>query len=177
MTPSNTLVHTDRLVQFYGPLTVEVVHHTPVQRFIYQRDGDNVARAHAITFFQNPFEWPDSVKQLAEQIRRGASMGVAFRDAGYVLLRTPLYWESRRLPDWLIDEFDAYPTTRESIVYGYRLSVSQDSEDAVPFGLVIEIHSPYTSFDVAPDIAPDLSQMDQNDALYIQRFLDRYLHI
>ncbi len=140
-------LNSDRIEYFYGSYGVEQIQISPSPfdegriSNLYSLDGDKkIMRTLAIVDFKKPVH--DSLQVVHKNICEGQSVGIALRQNGWMIDKTPLYFGSVSLSPQirvLMNE----KSYDQAVIHIYNLNVFKESlEDRLLYCTIIEIHSP-----------------------------------
>ncbi len=147
-------LHTDVLEDTYGPITINVLRHTATIREAHLIDRKGISRTYAITFF--PKKLAKEIAGINDEIKKGESIGKAFRKEGYLIRKNVIDVFIVQIPSWLQKAFktkETYAKTRLSEFYA-----CQKNKTPTIYGTVAEIYSP--DFREASINNTDIKQMN-----------------
>ncbi len=139
-------LNSSRISYFFGSYGIEqleccstIFPHSRISNLYSLHDNTKIMRTLAIIDFMpvNP-----ELQVVHKQILGGTSIGIALREAGYDLIKSPIYFGSIPLSiavlKWMQEEKE-----QTGAIHIYMLEVKKSGKDKViPYCTIIEIHSP-----------------------------------
>lgn len=137
--PIEKKLHTDVLIDKYGPVHAEVVRHDSAIREVHIIDQAGISRTYALTFFS--FDRNDlELVEIDNEIQGGGLIGETFRIHGYEIRKNVIDVSSIEIPRWLQEKFG----TSERFAKARLSEFYADKGDKPPviYGTVVEVYTP-----------------------------------
>lgn len=139
-------LNSDRIEYFFGNYGVEKMNvcsrqfpHGRISDLYSTHDQQKIMRTLAMVDFANPI--PTELQSVHEKIEKGASIGIALRQAGWTIEKKPVYFGELPISTALAKRMQT-TSPAMAATHVYQLVVSKDSQPSFPYCTIIEIHSP-----------------------------------
>lgn len=139
-------LNSDRIEYFFGsygvdPLDIDspAFPFSRIANLHSLNQGKKIMRTLAVVDYfqpQNP-----SLNTVHREIVEGKSIGIALREHGWTIHKNAVYFGSISLSPNVMEWMDENEVT-EGAVHFYRLEVSKDNQDPIPYCTILEVHSP-----------------------------------
>lgn len=140
-------LNSDRIALFFGNYGIEQLKAcstsfagSRISNLYSTHDGVKIMRTLAIVDYANPVD--PLLKESHEKILSGTSIGIALRDAGWELVKKPIYFGQKSLSPnvmkWMHENKQS-----SGAIHIYQLEVKNADHPAlIPYCTIIEVHSP-----------------------------------
>lgn len=139
-------LNSDRIEYFFGsygvdPLEIEspVFPNSRIANLHSLHQGKKIMRTLAVVDYFQPQQ--PSLGPVHREIVQGKSIGIALREHGWTIHKNAVYFGSLSLSPNVMDWMDEYES-KEGAVHFYRLEVSKNNQDPIPYCTILELHSP-----------------------------------
>ena len=141
-----TMLNSERIEYFFGSYGVEILSQaasdcseTRISKLYSLHDGQKITRTLAIVRYASPVS--PSLETVHNNILAGASIGAAFKNAGWQLIKEPVFFGEIPLEETLRKWMQVESAQNASLQI-YDLKVANATTPKIFYCRIIEIHSP-----------------------------------
>lgn len=87
---TESILHTEMIERYYGPVTIEIVEQNAERRIINMRDRNGFCRTHAVTWFP-PVNKHDPLSEIRERVFGGEGVGRVVKGMGLTIEKEMIY--------------------------------------------------------------------------------------
>lgn len=139
-------LNSDRIEYFFGSYSIDALDidsaifpESRIANLHSVHEGKKIMRTLAIVDYFLPVQ--AELQEAHHEIVKGKSIGIALRDKGWTIHKAPVYFgnveSSKELMEWMDESTDS-----TLALHIYRLDVSKNGEETIPYCTIIELHSP-----------------------------------